>query len=344
MHAPSPITKPARVASNGRDASVGSSSSATSPRIAQKPARIERGDRASVPPASTTSAWPRLIVAAPSPIAVEPVAQAETGAKFGPVRPSWIAIWPLAVSTSTDGMKNGETRSVPASIEAPAAARRSWRCRRSPSRRGSPTRAGSNSLEPGVVPGLLRGGDGESRTLRSIRRASLGGDQLRRVEAPHLGGDPHGILARVEASIQPIAARAPPPPHSQVDGASSPIGVTAPNPVMTTRRMRVGGSVVRLARMARRRRRRAERARERPAELDPAIPFPPMEAELVRELPDGDGWQYEPKWDGFRGLLENVAGELRLWSRNGRPLLRYFPELARSASCSRPAPRSTARS
>jgi ATP-dependent DNA ligase len=52
-----------------------------------------------------------------------------------------------------------------------------------------------------------------------------------------------------------------------------------------------------------------------------------MEAELVRELPEGDGWQYEPKWDGFRGVLENVSGELALWSRNGRPLLRYFPEL-----------------
>jgi len=52
-----------------------------------------------------------------------------------------------------------------------------------------------------------------------------------------------------------------------------------------------------------------------------------MEAELARELPDGDGWQYEPKWDGFRGLLENLSGELALWSRNGRPLLRYFPEL-----------------
>src|ERR1700733_2504036 len=53
-----------------------------------------------------------------------------------------------------------------------------------------------------------------------------------------------------------------------------------------------------------------------------------MEAELVRELPEGDGWQYEPKWDGFRGVLENVGKELALWSRNGRPLLRYFPELA----------------
>jgi ATP-dependent DNA ligase len=67
---------------------------------------------------------------------------------------------------------------------------------------------------------------------------------------------------------------------------------------------------------------------ERPADLDPIVPFPPMEAELVRELPAGDDWQYEPKWDGFRGLLENASGELRLWSRNARPLLRYFPELA----------------
>jgi ATP-dependent DNA ligase len=66
---------------------------------------------------------------------------------------------------------------------------------------------------------------------------------------------------------------------------------------------------------------------ERPADLDDAIPFPPMEAELVRELPPGEGWQYEPKWDGFRGLLENASGELRLWSRSARPLLRYFPEL-----------------
>ncbi len=52
-----------------------------------------------------------------------------------------------------------------------------------------------------------------------------------------------------------------------------------------------------------------------------------MEAHLVRELPVGDEWQYEPKWDGFRGVLENDGGELALWSRKERPLLRYFPEL-----------------
>jgi ATP-dependent DNA ligase len=60
----------------------------------------------------------------------------------------------------------------------------------------------------------------------------------------------------------------------------------------------------------------------------PNVPFPPMEAQLVDELPLSGAWQYEPKWDGFRGVLENDGGELALWSRNGRPLLRYFPELA----------------
>ncbi|HEX2045431.1 MAG TPA: ATP-dependent DNA ligase [Gaiellaceae bacterium] len=66
------------------------------------------------------------------------------------------------------------------------------------------------------------------------------------------------------------------------------------------------------------------------AEASPpkGLPFPPMEAELVDSLPEADGWQYEPKWDGFRGILENLDGDLHLWSRNARPLLRYFPELA----------------
>ena len=59
----------------------------------------------------------------------------------------------------------------------------------------------------------------------------------------------------------------------------------------------------------------------------PNVPFPPMEAALVQALPVGENWQYEPKWDGFRGVLENDDGSLALWSRNGRPLLRYFPEL-----------------
>jgi ATP-dependent DNA ligase len=65
--------------------------------------------------------------------------------------------------------------------------------------------------------------------------------------------------------------------------------------------------------------------------VSPKIPFPPMEAELVDELPVGNGWQYEPKWDGFRGIVENVGRGFHIWSRNARPLLRYFPELAQLA-------------
>jgi ATP-dependent DNA ligase len=64
----------------------------------------------------------------------------------------------------------------------------------------------------------------------------------------------------------------------------------------------------------------------------PNVPFPPMEAELVSELPQQGAWRYEPKWDGFRGVIENDGGELAVWSRNGRPLLRYFPELTAPAT------------
>jgi len=59
----------------------------------------------------------------------------------------------------------------------------------------------------------------------------------------------------------------------------------------------------------------------------PNVPFPPQEALLVEKIPEGPSWWYEPKWDGFRGVFENDGGALGLWSRNGRPLLRYFPEL-----------------
>jgi ATP-dependent DNA ligase len=54
----------------------------------------------------------------------------------------------------------------------------------------------------------------------------------------------------------------------------------------------------------------------------------PMEAQLAAELPDGPGWQYEPKWDGFRCLAVRDGGELTLWSKSGKPLDRYFPDVA----------------
>ena len=51
-----------------------------------------------------------------------------------------------------------------------------------------------------------------------------------------------------------------------------------------------------------------------------------MEALLAEELPDGPGWQYEPKWDGFRCIAVR-DGTVELWSKSGKPLARYFPEI-----------------
>jgi ATP-dependent DNA ligase len=56
-------------------------------------------------------------------------------------------------------------------------------------------------------------------------------------------------------------------------------------------------------------------------------PLPPMEAKLVDSLPDGEGWQFEPKWDGFRCLVFRDGDEVELQSKAERPLGRYFPEM-----------------
>jgi ATP-dependent DNA ligase len=55
--------------------------------------------------------------------------------------------------------------------------------------------------------------------------------------------------------------------------------------------------------------------------------FAPMEAKPVDDLPDGEGWRYEPKWDGFRCLVFRDGGEVELRSKSGKPLGRYFPEI-----------------
>jgi ATP-dependent DNA ligase len=61
-------------------------------------------------------------------------------------------------------------------------------------------------------------------------------------------------------------------------------------------------------------------------------PLAPMEALLAAELPEGDGWQFEPKWDGFRCLAERNDGEVTLTSKSGKPLARYFPEVVEMLS------------
>ncbi len=56
-------------------------------------------------------------------------------------------------------------------------------------------------------------------------------------------------------------------------------------------------------------------------------PVSPMLAKLARTIPDGDGWVFEPKWDGFRCIVYRQGDRMELVSRQLRPLGRYFPEL-----------------
>jgi ATP-dependent DNA ligase len=53
----------------------------------------------------------------------------------------------------------------------------------------------------------------------------------------------------------------------------------------------------------------------------------PMEARSVDEIPTGDSWQYEPKWDGFRCLAFRRGRGIYLQSKSGQPLARYFPDI-----------------
>ncbi len=56
-------------------------------------------------------------------------------------------------------------------------------------------------------------------------------------------------------------------------------------------------------------------------------PLKPQLAKSRRDLPEGDDWRYEPKWDGFRTIIFRDGDEVQLQSRNGKPMNRYFPDI-----------------
>src|SRR3954447_16524459 len=56
-------------------------------------------------------------------------------------------------------------------------------------------------------------------------------------------------------------------------------------------------------------------------------PIEPMLAKAADSLPDGEGWLFEPKWDGFRAIVFRDGDETYIQSRDLKPLDRYFPEL-----------------
>ena len=65
-------------------------------------------------------------------------------------------------------------------------------------------------------------------------------------------------------------------------------------------------------------------------------PLAPMLSSAADALPGGDGWQFEPKWDGFRTLVFRDEDELVLQSRDEKPMNRYFPELVGSLAAALP--------
>ena len=56
-------------------------------------------------------------------------------------------------------------------------------------------------------------------------------------------------------------------------------------------------------------------------------PLQPMLAKLTANIPEGEGWLFEPKWDGFRAIVFRDDDEITIVSRDKKPLNRYFPEL-----------------
>jgi ATP-dependent DNA ligase len=57
-------------------------------------------------------------------------------------------------------------------------------------------------------------------------------------------------------------------------------------------------------------------------------PIQPMLAKLANDIPEGNSWLYEPKWDGFRAIVFRDGDKVYIQSRDLKPLDRYFPELA----------------
>jgi ATP-dependent DNA ligase len=57
------------------------------------------------------------------------------------------------------------------------------------------------------------------------------------------------------------------------------------------------------------------------------LPVKPQLARPAKDLPEGDQWRFEPKWDGFRTIVFRDGDDVKLQSRNGRPMNRYFPEV-----------------
>ena len=248
MPAPSPITKPSRCASNGRDACSGASLNAVpSALAAAKPPRLTRSMAASLPPHTAMSASPLRIRRAASPIACTLAAHAVTGAPSGPLRPWRIDTCPAARLTRNDGTVNGDSRCGPgvsvvrtASAIAPkppmpeamTVAVRA-RAASSPPTIGHPAWASAWSAAPsakGMKRSILRWSLGE--TTASTSQPPSGSSDKGSTRPATLAGTPS-----VTASGSTVMPERPASRRCQANSTLHPRGDTRPMPVMTTRRI-----------------------------------------------------------------------------------------------------------
>lgn len=249
MPAPSPITKPSRVRSKGRDARAGVSLKPVDKVFAAaKAPRLTRSIAASAPPHTAMSASPQRISRAASPMAWRLAAQAVTGAPIGPFRPCLIDTWPAARLTRNEGIVNGDrrfgprisvVRTAPAIAgnppmpDAMTVAVRRW----DTSSAGAHCACASASCAAASAKAMKR----------SILRWSLVDTKRSMSKPPHSSSCTSGTTPPTRAAMSAVIAsgsrRKPDWPASSRCHTSStpqPSGETIPMPVTTIRRFAVG--------------------------------------------------------------------------------------------------------
>ena len=251
MPAPSPITKPSRCASNGREASCGASLNPVDSALAAANApRLTRSMAASLPPHTAMSASPQRIMRAASPSACTLAAQAVTGAPSGPLSPWRMDTCPAARLTRNDGTVNGDSRCGPrvsvvrtASAMAPnppmpdamTVAVRASAAASPPATAstGQPACASACCAAPnakGMKRSILRWSLGE--TMASTSQPPSGSSAKLSTRPATWAGTPSATPSGRRVMPERAASR-----RCQASSTWLPRGETRPMPVMTTRRI-----------------------------------------------------------------------------------------------------------
>src|SRR5574341_460555 len=235
---PSPITNPSRSESNGRDASVGRSLNFVDRAvICAKATSAMSTNAASAPPATMASASPSWIARKARPIAWLDAAQAVVVQKFGPRRPSAMAMCPAAAFGMSWGTVKGETRLGPLVCSTLSLASRELI---PPMPVANSTPVSSLSTLPSMPASCQasRAAVKASWVDRSSRRASFVPSVTVGSKSVHSAATLEGTSSGSTRVKGPTPER-PAVMASQYALTPTPTGVTAPVPVTTTRRTRL---------------------------------------------------------------------------------------------------------